>query len=69
MGNVVDCIDKSLGCLEKTRDVLCKKDSKMVLLVRRTLPERQRILCSLYQEEIVFSFYACVRDVWEFLQI
>ena len=48
--------------------------SKMVLSVRRTLPERERILCSLYQEEILFSFYACVisfsvRDLWEFLEI
>ena len=31
-------------------------DSKMVLLVRRTLPERARILCFLCQEESLFSF-------------
>ena len=28
MGNVVGWIDKSLGCLEKNRDVLCKKKKK-----------------------------------------
>ena len=35
-------------------------DSKMVLLVRRTWPERERILCSLCQNESLFFFYACV---------
>ena len=33
-------------------------DSKMVLLVRRTLPERERLLCSVCQKP--FFFYACV---------
>ena len=28
MGNVVDCIDKSLGCLEKNRDLLCKEKKR-----------------------------------------
>ena len=32
-------------------------DSKMMLLVRRTLPERERIHCSLYQEEILFFLF------------
>ena len=40
----------------------------------KNAPERERILCSLYQEESLFFFYACVisfsvRDLWEFLQI
>ena len=46
-------------------------DSKMVLLVRRTLPERERMLCSLYQNESLFSFTHAsspfpVMDIWEF---
>ena len=42
--------NKDVGVVPKT------PDSKMVLLVRRTLPERERILCSLCQEESLFSF-------------
>ena len=46
-------------------------DSKMVLLVRRTRPERERILCSLCQNESFFSFTHAsspfpVMDLWEF---
>ena len=46
-------------------------DSKMVLLVRRTLPERERILWSLCQKESLFSFMHApspfpVMDLWEF---
>ncbi len=46
-------------------------DSKMVLLVRRTRPERERILCSLCQNESLFSFthvssHFPVTDLWEF---
>ena len=44
-------------------------DSKMVLLVRRTLSERERWYRFLFQVENPFFFYACVfsfsvRDLW-----
>ena len=46
-------------------------DSKMVLLVRRTRHERERILCSLCQNESLFSFTRAsspfpVMGIWEF---
>ena len=46
-------------------------DSKMVLLVRRTRPERERILSSVCQKESLFSFTHAsspfpVMDLWEF---
>ena len=46
-------------------------DSKMALLVRWTQPERERILCSLCQNESLFSFTHAsssfpVMDIWEF---
>ena len=49
------------GLTDATSNDVCvgpkTPDSKMVLLVRRTLPERERILCSLCQEEsLFFSF-------------
>ena len=47
---LTDATSQDIGVVPKT------PDSKMVLLVRRTLPESQRILCSLYQEESLFSF-------------
>ena len=47
------------------------RDRKMVLLVRRTRPERERILFSLCQNERLFSFTHVsspflVMDIWEF---
>ena len=60
------------GLLPKTY-AWCPKhqNSKMVLLVRRTRPERERILCSLCQNESLFSFTHAsssfpVMDIWEF---
>ena len=49
-------------------------DSKMMLLVQRTLPEREKWYRFLFQGENPFFFYACVisfsvRHLWEFLQI
>ena len=41
-------------------------DSEIVLLVRRTLPERERILCSLCQKESLFSSPFPVMNPWEF---
>ena len=50
MKGLTDATSKDVFMVPKT------SDSKMVLLVRRTLPERERILCSLCQEESLFSF-------------
>ena len=47
---LTDSTSKDVGVVPKT------PDSKMVLLLRRTLPESSRILCSLFQEENLFSF-------------
>ena len=46
-------------------------DSKMVLLVRQTLPESERLLCFICQKESLFSFTHTsspfpVMDLWEF---
>ena len=50
MKGLTDASSKDVCVVPKT------PDSKMVLMVRRTLTERERILCSLCQEESLFSF-------------